>query len=112
VKVKLATGNYRLQTNRASFNQLEIDPICQLCGTAPETVVHFVLHCPALQQVRCDPLHELCSSLQQYNPAGAYVGTDSQIVPIIIDSSCIVRNSTLLASDKSAIKAIYPHYVF
>ena len=47
-KLKLVTGTYILQTNRATFNQNQVNPVCLLCQREDETVSHFLLHCPAL----------------------------------------------------------------
>ena len=41
-KLKLATGTYILQTNRASFNQNMVDPTCLLCKSAEEITQHFL----------------------------------------------------------------------
>ena len=54
-KLKLATGTYILQTNRASFNQNMVDPTCLLCKSAEETTQHFRWSVPSLQQ------HEILS---------------------------------------------------
>ena len=50
--LKIVTGTYILQSNRASFNQNEIDPICLLCKTGAETLTHFLLHCATLEGIR------------------------------------------------------------
>ena len=50
--MKLVTGVYVLQVNRACFDQNSIDATCQLCHQADETVAHFLLDCPVLESVR------------------------------------------------------------
>ena len=55
VKTKLVTGTYSLQSTRAAFNNLSVDPTCLFCKADPETVEHFILDCPELQSVR-DPV--------------------------------------------------------
>ena len=45
VKNKILTGSDNLQTNRVKFNQNEINPECQLCWNAGETLQHFLLDC-------------------------------------------------------------------
>ena len=52
VKVKLVTGTYILQVNRATFNQNEISPISLLCQEDDETTEFFILRCSALSAVR------------------------------------------------------------
>ena len=43
IKLKLICGVYVLQSTRASFNQNEVDPTCQMCSSYPETLDHFIL---------------------------------------------------------------------
>ena len=52
VKVRLLTGTYTLQSNRAVFNQFSVDPTCKMCKDGPETRTHFVATCQALQTTR------------------------------------------------------------
>ena len=52
VHLKIVTGTYILQSNRASFNQNEVDPTCLLCKTGAETLTHFLLHCAILESIR------------------------------------------------------------
>ena len=54
-KLKLVTGTYILQTNRTTFNQNQMDPVCLLCHQENETTEHFLLCCPALASHR-DPI--------------------------------------------------------
>ena len=48
----LLTGTFILQSNRARFNQNEVDPTCQLCYAESETLTHFLLKCRKLETVR------------------------------------------------------------
>ena len=41
VRLRIATGTYILQCNRAVYNQFECDSTCNLCGDADETLTHF-----------------------------------------------------------------------
>ncbi|CAG2225294.1 unnamed protein product [Mytilus edulis] len=58
-KLKLLTGTYYLQSNKAAFNQNSIDPTCLLCNENSETVEHFILDCKSLNNTRIPYLHEL-----------------------------------------------------
>ena len=40
IKLKVVSGQYILQTNRARFNQNQVDTKCQLCGEE-EDMEHF-----------------------------------------------------------------------
>ena len=51
-RLKLATGNYMLQTMRAAYNQNPIDPTGKLCNQAEETVSHFLICCKTLEYLR------------------------------------------------------------
>ncbi|CAC5362717.1 unnamed protein product [Mytilus coruscus] len=43
VRLKIATGNYILQTHKASFSKNHISSTCKLCSKTDETVEHFIL---------------------------------------------------------------------
>ena len=54
-RLKIVTGTYILQTNRAVYSTHLISATCNLCRNADETLQHFVLCCEALQDIR-EPL--------------------------------------------------------
>ena len=65
-KLKLVTGTYILQSNRAAYNQNAIDPTCLLCKIGEETIKHFLLSCTALSSARepiIDIITDNCASL-------------------------------------------------
>ncbi|CAG2205815.1 unnamed protein product [Mytilus edulis] len=51
-RVKIATGVYILQSQRAKYNSNAVDPTCQLCKNGEETLSHFLLTCVTLDAVR------------------------------------------------------------
>jgi hypothetical protein len=55
IKVRLATGTYKLQSKRRAINKTMTDATCLLCKTTAETREHFLLHCSKLQgkRVQC-----------------------------------------------------------
>ena len=64
-KLKLVTGTYIFQSNRATFNQNVIGPTCLLCKNGEETIKHFLLNCTALSIAR-EPtidITDTCASL-------------------------------------------------
>ena len=63
MKLRLASGSYILQSNRAAFNQNEVKPTCLLCGEEDETLEHFLLRCNSLETVRQSILGDLCHVL-------------------------------------------------
>ena len=52
INAQLATGTYRLQANRATFNQFAVSPDCPLCHSGAENRSHFLLQCKALDDIR------------------------------------------------------------
>ena len=56
VRLRIATGTYILQCNRASYNQFESDATCNLCGKSDETLTHFLLECDTLY---CSPIYRI-----------------------------------------------------
>lgn len=50
-RLKIVTGTYLLQTNRAAFSK-SVKGTCQLCDDADETLEHFLLACKKLMNTR------------------------------------------------------------
>ena len=63
IKVKILTGTYILQYNKAKFNQYDVSPICCLCEAAEEDRIHFLLGCSRLNSVRRKYLEKIRSIL-------------------------------------------------
>ena len=60
-KLKLVTGSYVLQVNRACFNLNQVNRSCMICNTDDETTEHFLLTCDALVETRRPMLDRLVS---------------------------------------------------
>ena len=52
IKARILTGTYMLQSTKVKFNNQEVDPKCPLCRLDDEDLVHFILKCPALANIR------------------------------------------------------------
>jgi hypothetical protein len=65
IRLKIATGTYILQANRASINRSQLNPICLLCGIGEETLDHFLLTCNCLDGIRAPLVNIIntCSAL-------------------------------------------------
>ena len=50
--MKLLTGSYTLQANRANVNQYTVNPTCKLCNAEPEDREHFLVRCTVLESIR------------------------------------------------------------
>ena len=60
IHVKLASGTYILQKNKARFIEYKVSSLCPLCGNELEDLVHFMLACEKLHEMR----HPLVVKLQ------------------------------------------------
>ena len=89
-KVKILTGSYILQFNRASFNQNQVSPTCLLCKEEEETTEHFMLYCSSLNSIRQSILDEI---IQIGHCLGIMDDSedDSQLLEIILDSTTVFR---------------------
>ena len=88
LRIKYWFGTWILQTNRAKFNQNEVNPTCQLCHTDYETLKHFLLDCQELETVRKPVLKDfihVCDVLAFDNPLVA----DLSLVQLLVDTSVI-----------------------
>ena len=98
VKNKVLTGTYILQTNRAKFNQNDVNPICQLCHKCEETPQHFIIDCEALAEDRDPILNDFLTVLRillDIYPQAA----DYSLLQLLIDSSCLTDTDTRVQSD-------------
>ncbi|CAG2242255.1 unnamed protein product [Mytilus edulis] len=90
VRLKISTGNYILQTHKASFSKNNfISPTCKLCGKADETVEHFILLCEKLEETRIPLLSKI---LDNGSLILAKVATSFPIdlIQLIINPFCYV----------------------
>lgn len=91
VKNKLMTGTFILQSNRAKFNQNEVNPTCQLCYAEDETIQHFLLQCETLETIRkhiLDDIKQVISDIiRKYPDAGRY-----SLVQLLVDCSIVQLN--------------------
>ena len=86
-KVKLVTGTYILQSNRSTFNQNELSPLCLLCREDDETIEHFLLHCPVLDSVRRVLLNDLVNIYEN-------LYHERRLLQFIIDCGLVMSDDT------------------
>ena len=91
IKLKLLTGTYILQTNRAAFNQNQVNPTCLMCYRDPETVGHFLVECSALKEKRCIIIDSIVQSMVSFTESPA---TTEELVQIILDCSKVTDRSS------------------
>ena len=89
-RLKLVTGVYVLQVNRATFNQNQIDATCQLCHQADETIDHFLQNCSSLEQTR-QPVLE--SIIDIANSLSISSDEHTNLLQLILDSSRFAEGS-------------------
>ena len=58
-KLRLLTGTYILQENRARFNQYSVRDCCLFCGAGAETRTHFIAGCSRLEPIRVKYVEQL-----------------------------------------------------
>ena len=96
-RLKLATGNYMLQTMRAAYNQNPIDPTCKLCNQAEETVSHFLICCKTLEYLRAPTVNNI---IEESSKLFASHCTNPQldIIQLIINPFHYAVNNSLEAN--------------
>ena len=67
IKVRLLTGTYYLQKDRAKFKGGSVTDLCLLCSAATEDRVYFIAECGALSSVRLRYLAEIENELTYRN---------------------------------------------
>ena len=99
---KILTGTCILQTNRVKFNQNEVNPTCQLCNSASETLQHFIIDCKFLESVR-DPVlfdtKKVIKVLLDICPVTARYSLPQLIIDSgVVLEKCSVRDSKQLSA--------------
>ena len=106
-KLRLLTGSYILQENRARFNQYSIDATCTLCGVGCESRMHFIVECSRLQPVRHKHILNLKSTLMSENSSVSvdlYTNNSEKLTQIILDCSKYGAGGLLKLSKDSITK--------
>ena len=88
VKVRLLTGTYTLQSNRAKFNQYNVSPTCQLCNKNPETREHFITVCESLKNIRLVYLNKIRSLFEHSSvKINSLLADSARCTQLLLDSS-------------------------
>ena len=103
-KARILTGTYILQSNKANFNQFEVDPTCPLCGAAPEDRLHFITACVTLQDIRAKYMENMESLIPGFKSIES-----SQQLQIILDPFTSNHNVT---GDRAVLEAISRNLIF
>ena len=93
VWLRIATGTYILQSNRAVYNQFECDATCKLCEYAEETLTHFLLDCKAMHECRQPIMTDIESACESLCEELGISTLGIELDKLIIDcSSVLVEN--------------------
>ena len=97
-KLRLLTGTYILQENRAKFNQYKIDDTCTLCRANAETRVHFLVECSRFSNLRQGFIQSMRNILKTSNTKSRIdevLTNPEKATQLILDSSVHARNGDL-----------------
>jgi hypothetical protein len=106
-KVKLLTGTYTLQSNRAAFNQYQVSQTCPLCNADVEDRQHLLLQCPEMQVIRDKYMPGICSLIPNFYG----YSLDSQI-SIILDSNFSPDILNLGECDRATLEEITRRLIY
>ena len=87
VRLRIATGTYMLQSNRAVNNQFECDATCK---HAEETLTHFLLECKALHECRQPIMRYIESACESLCDELGISTLGIELDKLIIDCSSIL----------------------
>ena len=104
VKTGMMVGRYLLGVEESRYRNT--DPTCELCNAEEEDIAHFLLRCPALENVRGGYMRKLREDLQRYDGDTEMIFQDSErLMQLILDCTVTLQDSP--ARDK-AIGTIEP----
>ena len=92
VHLQIVTGTYILQTNRHSFNQNQVDPLCLLCKGANENITHFLLDCNTFEITRQHILKDIKHILRN---CGLDLNNSETLLRLLIDCSAVIDSKTV-----------------
>jgi hypothetical protein len=105
VNLRLMTGTYYLQSNKAAFNQNRIDSTCLVCQMEPETLEHFLLDCNVLAETREPYISELNVLIKECHSC---VKCNTTINTFILNLRSILDPSTVCCGyDCNCLKTLY-----
>ena len=108
INAKLLTGTYRLQANRAAFNQRENNPECLLCHKGPEDRKHFLLLCQSTEDIRHAFLPRITGMAETfYTPDG-----DEDLIGLILDPAGAISLPTRHSQYVRAICVLTKRFIF
>ena len=90
-KLKMLCGAYTLQSTRSSCNQSAVNPTCQLCNIAEETLEHFILYCDTLDLVRKPIIQDISSELNQNHGVKFHELSEDTQLQIILDCTILIK---------------------
>ena len=102
--MKVVSGQYILQANRARFNQNQVDTICQLCGEEEENMEHFLLKCTILQAVRYSVLDDIDTEFNIITRKTFYNLDNCLKIQILLDCSILLNYDNPVCKDKLLLK--------
>ena len=86
-RLKLVTGAYITQSNRAAFNHVPVDPTCMLCQQKPETIEHILTECKALEDTRRPILETFITECKKFLSTDE---VEENVVQLILDPSRLI----------------------
>ncbi|MCG8048991.1 MAG: reverse transcriptase domain-containing protein [Candidatus Thiodiazotropha endolucinida] len=109
LKNKVITGTYLLQTNRAKFNQNEVNPTCPLCNNGDETLQHFLIDCKTLDDTRKPILDDFLCVLNELLIESPSASKET-LLQLLIDSNSVFHDCNVKRTDSTSALVDTLHY--
>lgn len=109
-KVKIATGTYILQVNRASFNQNVVKQTCLLCNESDETPKHFILECKKLEHVRKPRISKITEIYKILHERPSPMDTN-ELLQLIIDNSAEIQKDEAIQLEYECRRLCYTLHI-
>ena len=90
-RLLVATGTYYLQTNRAVFSQGASDATCLLCGMTEETLFHFLLECPSLEEIQGPIMQEILDVVHDVQQSTGQLSIGQDLTQLIVDCTVLTH---------------------
>ena len=110
VKCKLITGTYILQGNRATFNQHDVNPTCELCHTAPETRQHFLSECTSFLTKRQEFITKIQINLNE--KMNDFLNTPENLTQLLLDASALLNTGSVQTDVLDLLELYTREYIY
>ncbi|CAC5410587.1 unnamed protein product [Mytilus coruscus] len=114
-KVRMLTGTYMLQADKHKFSQYTIDPICLLCHSEIEDILHVLTRCPVLGNERKEYFTPIKQFVTENSPSGTWkllFNNKLAVTQLILDCTTYTEQLGFKEDSSLQLETLTRHFCF